>query len=77
MRFLGRSLIWLAGLGLVLVAAVGTPPPAHALILQVRTTTDEENFGNGVCSLREAIIAANTDSYARRAASVPARTVSG
>lgn len=37
-----------------------TPPPAHAASIVVNTLTDD-NAVNGLCSLREAITAANTD----------------
>lgn len=37
-----------------------TPPTAHAASIVVNTITDD-NAANGLCSLREAIIAANTD----------------
>ncbi|MEO8458487.1 MAG: CSLREA domain-containing protein, partial [Chloroflexota bacterium] len=59
--------------GLIVVTAVvllaadfRSPDSAHALgkILQVTTATDENNVGNGVCSLREAITAADNNSYA-------------
>lgn len=55
----------LAGLMILfggLVVALGGAPPARAsATITVTTTQDVLNGNDGVCSLREAIIAANTD----------------
>ncbi|HSP56105.1 MAG TPA: CSLREA domain-containing protein, partial [Dehalococcoidia bacterium] len=56
----------LLSIALLLALGMGRPPSAQGAgtILQVTTASDEDNPGNGVCSLREAITAANNNSYA-------------
>ena len=46
---------------LVLLILIGTPDRAQAATITVNTTTDVVNATDGLCSLREAITAANTD----------------
>ncbi len=61
-RYLGTAGRWALAAALVLASGVLSPaPPARAATLTVTTNADERN-ANGQCSLREAIINANSDS---------------
>ena len=55
-----RTVTALAGLSLVLVTALAAPRPAAAVEITVTTTADAI-ADDGACSLREAVIAANTN----------------
>ncbi len=48
-------------LGLALALAASRPPVAHANAIVVNTLSWEQNSGDGTCSLREALLAANNN----------------
>ena len=51
----------LAGLLMVLVFNAGQLSVAHAAVITVNSTADNLTAGNGFCTLREAIMNANSD----------------
>jgi len=61
----GRSVVYLASICVVTILFALTPPTATALpagnTITVNSTLDVADGGGGFCTLREAIVAANTD----------------